>query len=83
MFKRLAVAAALLVFAFVLGAEETSPVLYQIDLVPSGKLISRDLAIIDLRLPDRVTVRLSAAAAQARSDALKEKKPPAKKGGHA
>src|SRR5437588_8367872 len=48
-----------------------------------AKLISRDLAIIDLRLPDRVTVRLSAAAAQARSDALKEKKPPAKKGGHA
>ena len=42
-----------------------------------AKLISRDLAIIDLRLPDRVTVRLSAAAAQARSDALKEKKPPA------
>ncbi|PYQ67026.1 MAG: hypothetical protein DMF54_06035, partial [Acidobacteria bacterium] len=46
MFKRLAVAAALLVFAFVLGAEETSPVLYQIDLVPSGKLISRDLPVL-------------------------------------
>jgi cell division protein FtsQ len=47
------------------------------------KLISRDIAAIDLRLPDRVTVRLSPAAAQTRSDALKEKKPPAKKGGNA
>ena len=48
-----------------------------------AKLISRDIVAIDLRLPDRVTVRLSGAAAQARSDALKDKKPPAKKGGHA
>jgi cell division protein FtsQ len=47
------------------------------------KLISRDIVQIDLRLPDRVTVRLSPAAAQARSDALKDKKPPAKKGGSA
>jgi hypothetical protein len=38
--KRLAVAVALLACAFALGAEE---ILYQIDLVPSGKLISRDL----------------------------------------
>lgn len=38
--KRLAVAAVLLISAFALGAEEA---LYQIDLVPSGKLISRDL----------------------------------------
>src|SRR5438445_781169 len=38
-----------------------------------NKLITRDIAIIDLRLPDRVTVRLSPAAAQARSDALKDK----------
>jgi cell division protein FtsQ len=45
-----------------------------------AKLISRDIVAIDLRLADRVTVRLSAAAAQARADALKEKKPPAKKG---
>ena len=34
-------------------------------------LLSRDLTTIDLRLPDRVTVRLSDAAAQARDDALK------------
>lgn len=41
--KRLAVAAALLLCAFALGAEE---VLYQIDLIPSGKLISRDLPVL-------------------------------------
>ncbi|HEV8232910.1 MAG TPA: hypothetical protein VGQ75_11230 [Thermoanaerobaculia bacterium] len=38
--KRIAVATVLLVCAFALGAEEAR---YQIDLVPSGKLISRDL----------------------------------------
>ena len=38
--KRLAVAVVVLACAFALGAEEA---LYQIDLVPSGKLISRDL----------------------------------------
>jgi cell division protein FtsQ len=35
------------------------------------KLLSRDITSIDLRLPDRVTVRLSDAAAQARDDAIK------------
>src|SRR5215471_7738022 len=35
-------------------------------------LITRDIAVIDLRLPDRITVRLSDAAAQARVDALNE-----------
>jgi cell division protein FtsQ len=45
------------------------------------KLLSRDIIAVDLRLPDRVTVRLSEAAAQAREDALKEKKK--KKGGDA
>jgi cell division protein FtsQ len=44
-------------------------------------LITRDIVAIDLRLPDRVTVRLSDAAAQARADALKAK--PKKKGGAA
>ncbi len=50
--------------------------------IATRKLLSRDITIVDLRLPDRVTVRLSAAAAQARNDALKdsEKK---KKGGNA
>jgi cell division protein FtsQ len=46
------------------------------------KLISRDITSIDLRLPGRVTVRLSPAAAQARADALK-KKPVTKKGDNA
>jgi cell division protein FtsQ len=44
-------------------------------------LITRDIVAIDLRLPDRVTVRLSDAAAQARAEALKPK--PKKKGGAA
>ena len=39
------------------------------------KLISRDITAIDLRLPDRVTVRLSQPAAQARSDELKDSAP--------
>jgi len=42
-----------------------------------AKLLTRDIVAVDLRLPDRVTVRLSDAAAQARSE--KDKKP--KKGG--
>ena len=45
------------------------------------KLLSRDIVAVDLRLPDRVSVRLSDAAAQAREDALKDKKK--KKGGDA
>jgi cell division protein FtsQ len=44
-------------------------------------LTTRDITVIDLRLPDRVTVRLSDAAAQARADALKDKVK--KKGGSA
>jgi cell division protein FtsQ len=38
-----------------------------------NKLSSRDIAAIDLRLPDRVTVRLSEAAVQARDEAAKKK----------
>jgi cell division protein FtsQ len=45
------------------------------------KLLSRDITLVDLRLADRVTVRQSDAAAAAREDALKPKKP--KKGGNA
>jgi len=45
------------------------------------KLLSRDITIVDLRLPDRVTVRLSDAAAQARDEALKASQK--KKGGNA
>ncbi len=45
------------------------------------KLLSRDINMVDLRLPDRVTVQLSEAAAQARDDLVKDKKK--KKGGDA
>ncbi|HXX04475.1 MAG TPA: cell division protein FtsQ/DivIB, partial [Xanthobacteraceae bacterium] len=45
------------------------------------KLLSRDIVAVDLRVPDRVTVRLSDAATLAREDALKDKKK--KKGGDA
>ncbi|HEY2134714.1 MAG TPA: cell division protein FtsQ/DivIB [Xanthobacteraceae bacterium] len=44
------------------------------------KLLTRDIVSVDLRLPDRVTVRLSDAAAAARDDALKAKKPKPKGG---
>ena len=44
-------------------------------------MVTRDIVAIDLRLPDRVTVRLSEAAAQARIDAAKDKAK--KKGGSA
>jgi cell division protein FtsQ len=44
------------------------------------RLLSRDITAIDLRLPDRVTVRLSDSAAQAREDALKSRKPKGKGG---
>jgi cell division protein FtsQ len=46
------------------------------------KLLSRDIVAVDLRLPDRVSVQLSDAAAQAREDALKAKDKK-KKGGDA
>lgn len=45
------------------------------------KLLSRDITAVDLRLPDRVTVRLSPAAAAARRDALKDAKDNRKKKG--
>ncbi len=48
----------------------------------SKKLLSRDITLVDLRLADRVTVRLSDAAAQARDEALQANKKK-KKGGDA
>ena len=39
------------------------------------KLLSKDVTMVDLRFDDRVTVRLSDAAATAREEALKAKKP--------
>jgi cell division protein FtsQ len=44
-------------------------------------LFSRDITAIDMRLPDRLTVRLSETAAKARDELLKDKKP--KKAGSA
>ena len=46
------------------------------------KLWSRDISMVDLRLADRVSVRLSDAAAQARDEALQANKKK-KKGGDA
>lgn len=47
------------------------------------KLLSRDIVAVDLRLPDRVTVRLSDDAAKAREDALKAAEKAKRKGGAA
>ena len=44
------------------------------------KLLSRDITMVDLRLPDRVSVRLSDAAAQARDEDLKANKKKKKAG---
>jgi cell division protein FtsQ len=44
------------------------------------KLFTRDIVAIDLRLPDRVTVRLSDTLAKAREDALNKDKKTKKKG---
>ena len=58
-----------------------------IDLDRSDKLLSRDIVAVDLRLPDRVTVRQSDSAAAVREQALKDaekaKKGKAGKGGEA
>jgi cell division protein FtsQ len=47
-----------------------------------NKILTRDIAVIDFRLPDRVTVQLSDEATAARLDALKARTPK-KKGGAA
>lgn len=39
------------------------------------RLLSRDIESVDLRLPDRITVRLSDAAGRARDEQFQEKKP--------
>ena len=62
------------------GVEQALDTLVELD--RDKKILTRDIAAIDLRLPDRVTVRLSDEAAAARAEALKAKKPK-KKGGAA
>jgi cell division protein FtsQ len=42
-----------------------------VELEQSKKLLSRDIVLVDLRLPDRVTVRLSDAAAAQREEAIR------------
>jgi cell division protein FtsQ len=55
-----------------------------VELDRNKKLLSRDITVVDLRLPDRITVRQSDAAADARQQAIKDmekaKKKPAKGG---
>ena len=62
------------------GLEQALDTLVRLD--RDNKILSRDIATIDLRLADRVTVRQSDEAAAARLDALKSKNPK-KKGGAA
>jgi len=52
-----------------------------VDLDRDKKLLSRDIVKVDLRLPDRVTVRQSDAAAAARAEALKAAEKAKKKKG--
>ena len=55
-----------------------------VELDRDKKILSRDITVIDLRLPDRVTVRLSDEAAQSRAEAVKALlKKPKKKGNEA
>lgn len=60
--------------------EQALETLVQLD--REKRLLTRDIAVVDLRLPDRVTVRLSDDAYAARQEALKDKKTK-KKGGAA
>jgi cell division protein FtsQ len=60
--------------------EQALDTLLQLD--RERQLLSRDVTVIDLRLPDRVTVRLSDEAWAAREEAIKDLKPK-KKGGSA
>ena len=53
------------------GAEQALDTLAKLD--REKKLLDRDITLVDLRLSDRVTVRLSDAAAQARDEAIKAK----------
>jgi cell division protein FtsQ len=62
-------------------AEDALRMLVQLD--RDKKLLTRDIAAIDLRLPDRVSVRLSDEAYEARESVVKALRAPIKKGGHA
>lgn len=60
------------------GVESALQLLARLD--RDKKLLSRDIVSVDLRLPDRVTVKLSEGAALAREEAMRERlKDPGKK----
>jgi len=63
------------------GVEAALAALVRLD--GERSLLSRDIVAVDLRLPDRVSVQLSDAAAAARAEAWKEKGKKARKGGDA
>ena len=60
------------------GTEDALETLVRLD--RDNKILTRDIAAVDLRLPDRVTVRLSDEAFAARQEALKDKKAKKKAG---
>jgi cell division protein FtsQ len=62
-------------------AQVASALEYLAKLDREAKLFTRDITAIDLRLADRVTVRLSEKAAQARQELLKDQLKKSKKGG--
>jgi cell division protein FtsQ len=62
-------------------AERALTTLVQLD--RNKKLFSRDIAVVDLRLPDRVTVRLSDDAFAARQEAIKDQLKAKKRAGAA
>jgi cell division protein FtsQ len=63
------------------NVEEALQILVTLD--RDKKLLSRDILVVDLRQADRVTVRLSAEAAAARTEAMKPPKKSIRKGGAA
>jgi cell division protein FtsQ len=62
-------------------AEVAGALEYLAKLDREAKLFTRDITVIDMRLADRVTVRLSEKAAQARQEQLKDQIKKSKKGG--
>jgi cell division protein FtsQ len=62
-------------------AEIAGALEYLAKLDREAKLLTRDITLIDMRLADRVTVRLSEKAAQARQEQLKDQIKKSKKGG--
>jgi cell division protein FtsQ len=67
-----------------LPEDDVAGALQRLVALDAGKqLLSRDIVVVDLRLADRVTVRLSDEAAKAREDALKAAEKARRKGGAA